>query len=178
MLDPKADVTFKKIFGQNKDILKSFLNSVLPLPSQIVEIEYLSTEQPNVSPELKYGIVDVKCKDQKGKIFIVEMQMAWNKSYLDRILFGASAAYQQQLMLGGEYSSLKTVYHLSILNDTFTKDDPDWFHHLTINKEKNSKIKIKGLEFFLVELPKFIKDINQINNQEGLLWLEFLKEAG
>ncbi len=31
-LDPKADVVFKKIFGQHPDLLKSFLNAVLPLP--------------------------------------------------------------------------------------------------------------------------------------------------
>ncbi len=30
-LDPKNDVIFKKIFGQHPEILRSFLNSMLPL---------------------------------------------------------------------------------------------------------------------------------------------------
>lgn len=32
-LDPKTDVVFKKIFGNNPDLIKGFLNNVLPLPS-------------------------------------------------------------------------------------------------------------------------------------------------
>ncbi|MCD8542096.1 MAG: Rpn family recombination-promoting nuclease/putative transposase, partial [Gammaproteobacteria bacterium] len=32
-LDPKADVVFKKIFGDHPDLLMSFLNAVLPLPA-------------------------------------------------------------------------------------------------------------------------------------------------
>jgi hypothetical protein len=31
-LDPKNDLTFKKIFGQHPHLLKSFLNAMLPLP--------------------------------------------------------------------------------------------------------------------------------------------------
>ena len=30
-LDPKADLTFKKVFGEHADLLKSFLNALLPL---------------------------------------------------------------------------------------------------------------------------------------------------
>jgi hypothetical protein len=30
-LDPKNDLTFKKVFGQHPHLLKSFLNALLPL---------------------------------------------------------------------------------------------------------------------------------------------------
>ncbi|CAN5364630.1 hypothetical protein BH10PSE19_BH10PSE19_05720 [soil metagenome] len=33
-LDPKSDVVFKKIFGEHPHLLKSFLNSMLPLPAE------------------------------------------------------------------------------------------------------------------------------------------------
>jgi hypothetical protein len=37
-LDPKNDVTFKKVFGQHQNVLISFLNALLPLlPNQVVE---------------------------------------------------------------------------------------------------------------------------------------------
>ena len=54
-LDPKADVVFKKIFGQRPDLLTSFLNAVLPLPDEnpIVKLQYLSPKQtPNI-PTMK-----------------------------------------------------------------------------------------------------------------------------
>jgi hypothetical protein len=71
-LDPKADVVFKKIFGDHPVLLMSFLNAVLPLASDnlIVELEYLPTEQAPYIPEFKRTIADVKCKDAKGRAAI------------------------------------------------------------------------------------------------------------
>ena len=77
-LDPKSDLVFKKIFGEHPHLLKSFLNAILPLPDdrQIVELEYLPSEQVPTIPEFKRTIVDVKCRDQQGQIFIVENKLA------------------------------------------------------------------------------------------------------
>jgi predicted transposase/invertase (TIGR01784 family) len=71
-LDPKTDVVFKKIFGQHPDLLKSFLNAVLPLPADglIESLEYLSNEQVPAIPTFKYTVVDVLCTDQQGRIFM------------------------------------------------------------------------------------------------------------
>jgi hypothetical protein len=45
-LDPKNDLTFKKVFGEHPHLLKSLLNALLPLAddAQIVDLEYLPTE--------------------------------------------------------------------------------------------------------------------------------------
>ncbi len=53
-LDPKADVVFKKIFGDHPDLLISFLNAVLPLApnSPIVELSYLPTNKFLISLNL------------------------------------------------------------------------------------------------------------------------------
>jgi predicted transposase/invertase (TIGR01784 family) len=79
-LDPKNDLTFKRIFGEHPDLLISFLNAVLPLaPGQeIVSIEYLPPEQTPERRKGKNSIVDVKCKDRQGRFFIVEMQTEWS----------------------------------------------------------------------------------------------------
>ncbi len=68
-LDPKTDVVFKKIFGQHPHLLKSFLNAVLPLTadSMIQSLEYLSSEQVPQIPTFKYTVVDVLCRDIKGR---------------------------------------------------------------------------------------------------------------
>ena len=82
-LDPKADVVFKKIFGEHPKLLISFLNALLPLSpnSPIVTLTYLQNEQVPVIPEFKRNIADVKCTDAQGRVFIVEMQMNWNRSF-------------------------------------------------------------------------------------------------
>ena len=45
-LDPKADLTFKKVFGEHKELVISFLNALLPLEEgkQVETIEYLPPE--------------------------------------------------------------------------------------------------------------------------------------
>src|SRR5262245_36440381 len=94
-LDPRSDVVFKKIFGQNPTLIKSFLNGVLPLEEGhlIEEVTYLTPEQSPRIPTMKNTIVDVKCTDEKGRLFIVEMQLHWTRSFQQRLLFGASKAY-------------------------------------------------------------------------------------
>ena len=94
-LDPKTDIVFKKIFGQHPHLLKSFLNAVLPLPEEglIVDLEYLPSEQVPVIPTFKYTVVDVRCTDRQGRIFIVEMQIQWTTGFMQRMLFNASKAY-------------------------------------------------------------------------------------
>ena len=86
-LDPKADVVFKKIFGEHPHLLIHFLNAVLPLPSDspIVSLTYLPTEQIPAIPEFKRTIADVKCTDAQKRVFIVEMQMNWTDSFKQRL---------------------------------------------------------------------------------------------
>ncbi len=74
-LDPKNDLTFKRVFGEHLHLLKSFLNALLPLSSPIESLEYLPAELVPEIPIFKNSIVDVRCMDLTGKQFIVEMQM-------------------------------------------------------------------------------------------------------
>ena len=87
-LDPKADLTFKKIFGNHPKRLISLLNALLPLSEeeQIHEIKYLPTE---LVPQLEGGkntIVDVLCTDVRGRKFCVEMQMEWSDAFQQQVV--------------------------------------------------------------------------------------------
>ncbi|MDR2805754.1 MAG: Rpn family recombination-promoting nuclease/putative transposase, partial [Dysgonamonadaceae bacterium] len=88
-LDPKNDLTFKRIFGEHPHLLISFLNALLPLdPNRLIEsVEYLSPEQVPENPLGKNSIVDVKCVDNYGRRFIVEMQMYWSDIFKSRLVF-------------------------------------------------------------------------------------------
>ena len=57
-LNPKADIVFKKIFGNHANIFKSFFNALIHLPerSVIEQIEYLPSEQVPTIPEPKRTI--------------------------------------------------------------------------------------------------------------------------
>lgn len=177
-LDPKNDLTFKKIFGEHPHLLKSFLNGVLPFETEEEEIEsleYLSAEQVPDNPVFKNSLVDVKCKDKKGRQFIVEMQMLWTENFKSRVVFNASKAYVRQLEKGGEYEALQPVYALSIVNEIFMPTMETYYHHYKIAHVENTEERIEGLEFIFIELPKFKADTIPLKRM-GILWLRFLKE--
>lgn len=179
-LDPKIDLAFKRLFGQHIDLLKSFLNALLPLPEDapIVELEYLSAEQvPDLPLLKKHSIVDVKCQDAQGRIFIVEMQMLWTAYFGQRVLFGGSQAYVRQLDAGQDYSLLQPVYALAVVNSIFEPNSPDYYHHYKIIKVGEPAKVLEGLEFVFIELPKF-KPESPGHNRMARLWLKFLSEIG
>lgn len=176
-LNPRVDVVFKKIFGEHKHLLISFLNSLLPLaPDGLIRsLNYLQSEQtPNI-PVLKRTIVDVKCTDQRGQIFIVEMQIEWSASFMQRMLFGTSRAYVNQLKKGEKYEYLKPVYGLGLLGQNFDKESDAFYHHYKIINVQNPKRELKGLQFVFIELQKF-KPTNREQKKLGILWLRFMSE--
>jgi predicted transposase/invertase (TIGR01784 family) len=95
---------------------------------------------------MKNTIVDVTCVDQKGRIFIVEMQMDWGTSFMQRLLFGAAQAYVKQLRAGEGYHLLHDVYGLGLIDDVFDKESEDWYHHYGMVRVDNpQKAMIDGL---------------------------------
>jgi predicted transposase/invertase (TIGR01784 family) len=178
-LDPKNDLTFKRVFGEHKHLCMSLINSMLPLEKPIVSIEYQTGELiPELANVLRHTIVDVRCTDEAGQQFIVEMQMYWTESFKSRVLLNASKAYVTQLDKAEKIKLLKPVYALNFVNDTFEKS-PDmqneYYHHYKIVNVKDTGKQIKGLEFLFIELPKYHPE-NRAEKKLRDLWLRFLTE--
>ena len=178
-LDPKADLTFKKVFGEHPDLVISLLNALLPFDEpeeEIAEIEYLTPELVPETPLKKNSIVDVRCKDKMGRQFLVEMQMLWSPAFMQRVLFNASKAYVRQL--GGresKYELLQPVYSLNLVNDIFLPDVPEAYHDYKIVQVEHTDKVIEGLRLIFVELPKF-KPQDFKGKKMAVLWLRYLTE--
>ena len=177
-LDPKADLTFKKIFGENENLVMSLLNALLPLDEgkQIEHVEYLTPEMVPENPGKKNSIVDVRCRETGGRHFIVEMQMNWNNEFEQRVILNASKAVVKQLGKNEDYSLLQPVYSLNLINDIGFEAGPDEFYHdyAIVNVAHTDRI-ISGLRFVFVELPKF-KPQTIAEKKMAVLWLRFLTE--
>ena len=177
-LNPKADVTFKKIFGEHEDLVKSLLNALLPLDEgkQIEHVEYLPSELVPENPAKKNSVVDVRCKETGGRHFIVEMQMNWNNEFKRRVVLNASKAVVKQLDKGEDYTLLQPVYSLNLINDVGFDAGPDEFYHdYAIVNVAHTDRTIEGLRFVFIELPKF-KPQTIREKKMAVLWLRFLTE--
>jgi predicted transposase/invertase (TIGR01784 family) len=179
-LDPKNDVAFKKIFGteKNKDILIHFLNDVLTFKDNrpITSVTFLKTVQDPETAAKKTSIVDILCQDEKGNYYIVEMQVAKEKGFEKRAQYYASKAYISQASHGGAYHNLKEIIFLAIADFVIFPQKTDYkSDHVTLDK-KTYENDLKDFSFTFIELPKFQKDIEHLNNMTDK-WIYFFKHA-
>ncbi len=176
-LDPKADLTFKKIFGEHPDLVMSLLNALLPLEKgkEICDIHYLSPERIPRTEEGKDSIVDVYCETNDKRQFIVEMQMYWSTNFMQRVLFNSSKVYVGQLKQGEPFSQLKPVYSLNLIDDIFEPKMEDYYHYYHLVHDKYTNKVIDGFHLVFVELKK-IKPKTMSEKKMQVLWLRFLTE--
>ena len=178
-LDPKADLTFKKVFGEHPALVISLLNALLPFETEdekIESVEYLPIELVPDTPLKKNSIVDVRCRDKRGRIFIVEMQMIWSPAFMHRVLFNASKAYVRQIDKNEKFELLQPVYSLNLVDDIFLPDVEEYYHDYRIVHMEHSDKVIEGLRFIFVELPKF-KPHSFSEKKMQVLWLRYLTEV-
>lgn len=177
-LSPKADLTFKLVFGEHKDLVMSLLNALLPLPQDapITSVEY---ETPEMTPHYygkKNSIVDVRCIDARGRRFLVEMQMNWNEEFKKRVIMNASKAVMKQVGTSEIFARIAPVFSLNLLNDdSFERDSDEFYHDYAILNVAHPEKSIDYLRFVFVELPKF-KPRNIMEKKMAVLWLRFLTE--
>ena len=178
-VDPKEDIAFKKIFGDERhpQVLISFINAVLGLqgPEQVDKLKLLN---PNQAPEfkgLKNTIVDVQAQDKRGFKFIVEMQVERDEHFAKRALYYSSKAYTRQIASGASYSKLNPVYFIGVLDFSLLEGEDYLSRHLILN-QVTGKQELKDLVWNFIELPKFKLRESQLNTVEQK-WIYFLKNA-
>ena len=179
-LDPKNDIAFKKIFGEekHKQIPIDFLNATLGLKGKdkIVNLEFLKTEQLPAISTRKKNFIDVLVQDQMGNQYIVEMQVAPFEEFAKRAQFYAAKTYCAHFNIGEKYKKLKKIIFLAITNyDVFPNKKGYKSDHHLLDTETYER-DLKDFSFTFIELPKFQKSIDELETLEDR-WFYFLKHA-
>lgn len=178
-LNPKVDLTFKKVFGEHKNLVISLLNALLPLPEdmKIISVEYLTLENIPDTPIKKHSAVDVRCVDNFGRGFIVEMQSYWNNTFFSRSLFNAASMYTKQLKVGNSFNKLKKVYSLALVNsEAFDyADEGEYIQEFYLTNQKHNTDVRKDIALIFVELQKY-KPSDKGSKAIKDLWMKFLTE--
>ena len=129
-LNPKNDVAFKRIFGQekNKDIVIDFINDMLGFAGEgaIQTVEFLPTAQDPEIAAKKQSIVDIRCTDGQGRHYIVEMQINSTPGFEKRAQYYAAKAYSQQLDRSEKYEELKEIIFLAITDFVMFPDKKEY----------------------------------------------------
>ena len=186
----RFDWAIKRLLRQkaNFDVLEGFLTVFLNEPIKIVEI--LESEGNQQTEDDKFNRVDIKAKNSKGDIIIVEVQNTSEIHYLERILYGVAKAITEHIHLGETYKEVKKIYSISILYFDLGKGS-DYLYigqnnfigvHtkdqlMVSTKERNAIIPKKPSDIFpeyiLVRVNEFNK--NAVTPLEE--WVKYLKDG-
>ncbi len=177
-LNPTNDVSFRKLFGteKHKPLLISFLNSILVLEGErkIKKVEFLSKDQAPLIKQTKTSILDIKCTDERNVQYIVEMQNKSIPAFVKRTQFYVAHSYVTQFPAGSEYIELKPIILLAIANYELFPDKKQVIsYHRTLDVDTFEN-DLKDLSYVFIELPKFIKNQNDLQTVQDK-WLYFFK---
>ncbi len=170
----------------NFGVLEGFLTVLLGEPIRIVEI--LESEGNQLNETDKFNRVDIKARNSKDEIIIVEVQNTREIYYLERILFGVAKAITEHIELGQLYSEVKKVYSISILYFDIGRGT-DYLYHgqnsfvgvhtgdlLEVStKEKNAIVRKLPAEIFPEYFLIRVNEFNKVAVTPLEEWIEYLK---
>ena len=97
----------------NFEILEGFLSELLKEDVRIQEI--LESESNKETRSDRFNRVDLKVKNAKDDIIIIEVQYDREFDFLQRIFYGTAKAVTEHMQQGAAYSEIKKVISVSIL---------------------------------------------------------------
>jgi len=184
--DPKTDVVFKRIFGDEarKPLLIALLNDLLELKGtrRIQSLRHFSLEQHVTLPKSKLSIVDVKCTTTSGRHFVVEMQVLPVDGFEKRVVYNASKAYVMQLRSGEDYPKLCDVVGVTICDfKLWPKKIKDQGYKVPMlsrwhmQEQQSGHKGLRQIQYAFLELPKYGagKDPETLVDK----WAYFFREA-
>ncbi|MFN0204051.1 MAG: Rpn family recombination-promoting nuclease/putative transposase [Bacteroidia bacterium] len=175
-INPYTDFGFKKLFGEegNKNLLKSFLNQLLPEHHQIADLTFQNVEKLPDTQEERKAFFDIHCISSRGERFIVEMQKAKVDFFKDRSLYYLSYPIREQAKQKEWSFELSAVYFIAVLDFWYEdKKTAEFYRFVTLKDQKNELFYDK-LGLIYLQMPAFKKTENELTDKFDK-WAYFLK---
>ena len=173
-INPRVDFAFRKLFGsvENKDILISFINSVVSEQDQVESLELLNPYNFKNFKRDKSSVLDVKAKGIDGKLFNVEMQIIDQHNYDKRSLYYWARLYSGQIGSGEKYLDLNKTISINVLNFNFLPE-AEYHNIYHIYNDKTQTLFSNQFELHFIELRKYNEQFSSILDR----WVNFLQRA-
>ena len=185
----RFDWAIKRLLRQkaNFGVLEGFLTVFLNEEVKIIDI--LESEGNQCAADDKFNRVDIKAKNSKGEIIIVEVQNTSELYYLERVLYGVAKAITEHINLGNSYK-VKKVYSISILYFDLGKGS-DYIYvgqnnfvglhtkdQLIIStKEKDNIVRKSPSEIFPTYILVRVNEFNSVAKSPLEEWVYYLKNG-
>ena len=159
------------------------------LTGEVVKSEVLLESEGNQErADDKFNRVDIKAKNAKGEIIIVEVQLTRQLYFLQRMLYGVSKAITEHIEIGNKYDKVKKVYSINILYFDLGKGSDYLYHGKTVftGVHTNDRLEVntKEADELRMRVPEdifpeyYIIRVNEFNSVATTPieeWLDYLK---
>ena len=171
------------------EIFEGLMTVLFGEPVKIIEL--LESESNSENKDAKSNQVDIKAKNSKDEIILVEIQLEHQADFLERILFGVSKTITEHIGRGQDYSKVKKVYSINILYFNLGVGK-DYIYHgtnsftglntgdtLVFNKREKqgySRKKRANIfpEYYILRVNQYEKETPETPLEE---WMQYLKDG-
>ena len=175
-INPFIDRGFKILFGkeESKELLIDLLNDLFEGEHFITELSFMNVEMPGECPDSRTAVFDLKCRDQDGTIFIVEVQNASQSYFYERGLYYLCRVICDQDRKGDEWKfKIYPVYGIFFLNFHSGRTASLRTDIVLANRETGCQVS-NAMHQIYIEMPLFNK--KEADCKTGLdYWLYTLK---
>ena len=186
-INPMVDDGFKRIFKESgkKQLIIRPLNAIFGL--DIVDLDIRESEQQGLVREAHRAFYDLFCQSSDGKRFIVEVQLADQRHFLERALFYTSLPIAKSMphptadkkkrkklksrRVRWDYN-YPPVFFLGLLNFDLPHLVPDksnpqeYIHLFSLRDESTGELMTDRLRFAFMEVARFDKHQDECHTFE------------
>lgn len=152
--------------------------------------EILESESNQEKDDDKFNRVDIKAKNSKDEIILVEIQQTRELYYLQRILYGVARAITEHIRLGEKYKQVKKVYSISILYFDLGRGADYLYHGQTtlVGVHTGDRLQISAKEEGIIRMvspenifPEYfiirVNEFNKVAKTPLEEWMSYLKDG-
>lgn len=171
------------------DIIEGFISALFAAqgykPVKINSI--LDSESNKETQHLKKSIADLIVEDADGNKYIVEIERSYSNNYMHKACFNSSRLIVDNISGNQDYTSIKKIFHISLLYFSTKEMQKPIYHGKTIIHEIDTAhpvdIRLANMslamfenrnifpEYFFISVPQF----NDVISQEIDEWLYVMK---
>jgi len=177
---PYTDIFVRYLLGdeKNSDLLLSFINAVNK-DNNLPVIKSVKVNNPYNLKDYTKGketILDIKAKDELGKIYNIEIQATGNETFKHRALYYWAKLYSSQIETGDRYYELKPTISINLLNFNLVESERTHSCFSLYEKNDHNLMLTNHLAIHFIELRKFKQENNFKNDFER--WMGYFKYEG
>ena len=185
----RFDWAIKRLLRQkaNFGVLEGFFTVLLDEKVEIIEMLESKDQMQNY---YKFNRVDIKAKNSKGEIIIVEVQNIHEMPFRERVVYDATKGITEHISLDESYYEAKKIYSISIFYFDIGKGNDYLYHGQNIftGVHTGDRLEVSVREKYLLVhklpaelLPEYflirVNEFNQVAITPLEEWLEYLKDG-